>query len=156
VVTAAASNVKADSHSVKSPGPRRRIDFANLRKQVTMEQALGQLGWLVGLKGKPPQLRGPCPIHGQQQDRRRCFSVHLAKQVFHCFHQDCAAQGNVLDLWAAARHLPLYEAALDLASTFHLDPYANREEEPVPPQPSMSKPPQLAPVPKGVITPDAR
>jgi transposase len=155
VVAAAASNVKADSHQVKSPGPRRRIDFANLRKQVTMEQALGQLGWLADLRGKPPQLRGPCPIHGQQQDRRRCFSVHLAKHVFRCFHQDCAAQGNVLDLWAAARHLPLYEAALDLASTFHLDPYANREEEPVPPHSSMSKPPQLAPVPKGVITPDA-
>lgn len=106
-----------------------------------MEQALRQLGWLAGLQGTPPQLRGPCSLHGQQPDRRRCFSVHLTKQIFRCFHQDCAAQGNVLDLWAAARQLPLYEAALDLANTFHLDPYGNREEEPVPLPDSTSEPP---------------
>lgn len=153
VVTAAASNVKADSLQVKSPDPRRRIDYAGLRRQVTMEQALGQLGWLASLQGTPPQLRGPCPLHGQQQDRR-CFSVHLTKQIFRCFHKDCAAQGNVLDLWAAARHLPLYDAALDLANTFHLDPYGNREEEPVLPLP-IAEPHNPSPVPKGVITPDA-
>jgi len=36
---------------------------------------------------------------------------------------------NVLDLWAAKHRLPLYEAALHLAETFHLR--RNREEEPV-------------------------
>ena len=155
VVTVATSNIKPESLQVKSPDLRRRIDYASLRKQVSMEQVLGQLGWLSRLHGKSPQLRGPCPLHGQQQDKRRCFSVHLTKQVFRCFHQDCAAQGNVLDLWAAARRLPLYDAALDLANTFHLDPYGNREEEPVLPPDSTSKLPSPSPVPKGVITPDA-
>jgi hypothetical protein len=37
-------------------------------------------------------------------------------------------QGNALDLWALARQLPLYEAALDLAETFHLQLQRSREE----------------------------
>jgi hypothetical protein len=55
--------------------------------------------------------------------------VHLGKNVFPCFQAACGVQGNVLDLWAAVRGLPLYEAALDLAATFHL--HRTREEEPV-------------------------
>jgi DNA primase len=55
--------------------------------------------------------------------------VYLGKKVFHCFHADCQAQGNALDFWSAYRHLPLYEAALDLAATFRLP--RNREELPV-------------------------
>jgi len=132
VVTAAPSKVEAAEARVNvTTPPRRRIDYAKLRSQITMEQVLTQLGWLSRLKGPTPQLRGPCPIHGTQEDRRRCFSVHLGRQIFRCFHAECAAQGNVLDLWAAVRHLPLYEAALDLANTFQLDAHENREEEPV-------------------------
>jgi len=52
-----------------------------------------------------------------------------AKNVFPCFKADCAVQGNVLDFWAALHRLPLYDAALSLAATFHLP--RNREEEPV-------------------------
>ena len=46
--------------------------------------------------------------------------MNLDKQVFRCCDPNCRVQGNALDLWAAARKLPLYEAALDLAQTFHL------------------------------------
>ena len=96
-----------------------------------MEQVLQQIGW--PLRGSSLQRRGPCPIHATKDDRHRCFSVHLGKQIFQCFDADCAAQGNALDLWAKWRRLPLYEAAIDLAQTFNLDPYGNREEEPVSP-----------------------
>jgi hypothetical protein len=40
--------------------------------------------------------------------------------IFQCFYADCGAHGNVLDLWAAVHHVPIYEAALHLAKTFHL------------------------------------
>ena len=43
-------------------------------------------------------------MHGQPDDRERTFSVHLGKNVFHCFHADCGAKGNVLDLWAAVHN----------------------------------------------------
>jgi DNA primase len=96
-----------------------------------MEQILSHLGWLTHLRGAGAQRRGPCPIHGRAEDRHRSFSVALDKQAFQCLHGPCAAQGNALDLWAAVHELPLYEAALHLAETFHLELIPNREEEPV-------------------------
>jgi hypothetical protein len=133
VVAAATPNVKPSSTVVNrdEPDKRRRLDFAAIRQQVTMIQVLEHLGWLQSLKGRRPQLRGPCPIHGQAGDSPRSFSVHLDKQVFRCFHGECAVQGNVLDLWAAVRRMPLYEATVDLARTFNLNAGLNREEEPV-------------------------
>ena len=100
-----------------------------------MEQALERLGWLAHLKGHRPQLRGPCPIHGSAEAGHRSFSVHLDQQMFRCFDSQCAAQGNVLDLWAAVHRLPIYEAATHLAQifglAFHSSQPTNREEEPV-------------------------
>jgi transposase len=108
---------------------RPKVDFAFLRQQVTLEQVLRHLGLLDRLRGRGLQRRGPCPIHAQAGDTQPTFSAHLGKHIFQCFHADCRAQGNVLDLWAAVHQLPLYEAALHLAETFHLP--RNREEEPV-------------------------
>jgi transposase len=134
VVTTAVSTVEPTPAAVKpaaqaTPATRPQVDFAFLRQQVTMEQVLQHLGLFEQLRGRGQQRRGPCPLHSDTTDSKRTFSVHLGKNVFQCFHAACAAQGNVLDLWAALQRLPLYEAALDLAETFHLA--RNREEEPV-------------------------
>ncbi len=128
VVTTAAPTV-APRPAPGKPPSRTKVDYAYLRRQVTMEQVLEHLGLLADLRGRGRQRRGACPIHGQPADPQRTFSAHLGKNVFQCFHADCAAHGNVLDLWAALQHLPLYEAAWHLAQTFHVAP--NREEEPV-------------------------
>jgi transposase len=135
VVTTANATVAPTPPPVK-PAPsanrpaRPKVDFAFLRQQVTMEQVLRQLGLLDRLRGRGLQRRGPCPIHAQAGDTQPTFSAHLGKHLFQCFHADCRAQGNVLDLWAAVHKLSLYEAALHLAEAFHLP--RNREEEPVP------------------------
>jgi len=134
VVTAAASTVAPAPAPVKpapaAPPPARpRVDFAFVRQQVTLAQVLEHLGLLANLRGRGQQRRGPCPIHSRPDDPQRTFSAHLSKNVFQCFHADCGAHGNVLDFWAALHHLPLYEAALQLAETFQLR--RNREEEPV-------------------------
>jgi len=115
--------------STPKPKARPKVDYAFLRQQVTMEQVLSQLGLLDNLRGRGLQRRGPCPIHGQPGDTQPTFSAHLGRNIFQCFHADCRAQGNALDLWAAVQHLPLYEAALHLAETFRIP--RNREEEPV-------------------------
>jgi transposase len=135
VVTTAYSTVEPTPPAVKpttqpSSEARPRVDFAFLREQVTMEQVLGHLGLLSHLRGRGDQRRGPCPVHSHPADSQRTFSVHLVKNAFRCFQVDCAAQGNVLDLWAAVHRLPLYEAAVHLAEIFHVP--RNREEEPVP------------------------
>jgi hypothetical protein len=132
VVTTASATVVPTPAPVKpsNRSARPKVDFTFLREQVSLEQVLSHLGLLEGLRGRGHQRRGPCPIHGQAGDTQPTFSAHLGKHLFQCFQADCRAQGNVLDLWAALHHLPLYEAALHLAATFHLP--RNREEEPVP------------------------
>ncbi len=138
VVTTATSSVESAMPAVNPPAApaapstptaRPQVDFAFLRQQITMEQVLRHLGLFDHLRGRGQQRRGPCPVHGQPTDTKRTFSVHLGKNICQCFEADCAIQGNVLDLWAAVHRLPLYEAALHLAETFHLP--RNREEEPV-------------------------
>ncbi|MFI5104401.1 MAG: transposase [Terriglobales bacterium] len=137
VVTTAPSSVKAMPVPVNPPSvpavARPKVDFVHLRQQVTMEQVLGQLGIFELFKGTAEQRRGPCPVHAEAPAtlpaKKHTCSVQLGKNLFHCFKADCAAQGNVLDLWAAVHRLPLYEAALHLADTFHLS--RNREEAPV-------------------------
>jgi CHC2 zinc finger len=134
VVTTAISTVEPAPAVVK-PVPQRtatgrpRVDFACIREQVSIQQVLEHLGFFASLRGSGQQRRGPCPVHSQPTPSERTFSVHLGKNVFQCFHADCALTGNVLDLWAAIHRLPLYEAALHLAETFQLA--LNREEEPV-------------------------
>lgn len=132
VVTTASAKVEQAATPVNPPPsvpPRPQVDFAFLRKQITMEQLLTHLGLLEGLRGRGQQLRGCCPVHARTGAKEQTFSVHLGKNAFQCFQAECGAKGNVLDLWAAVQRLPLYEAALHLAETFHLR--VNREEEPV-------------------------
>jgi hypothetical protein len=98
-----------------------------------MEQLLGQLGVLALFRGTTQQRRGPCPVHADfpasLSRKQHTCSIHLGRNIFQCFQADCAAHGNVLELWAAVHRLPLCEAALHLAATFQL--LRNREEEPV-------------------------
>ncbi len=136
VVTTATSNVAPLAPAVNPAAPpvagasaRPRVDFAFLRGQVGMEQVLRHLGLFDRLRGSGQQRRCVCPLHAEADDREPTMSIHLGKNLFHCFQVKCAAQGNVLDLWAAVHKLPLYEAALHLAATFHLP--RNREEAPV-------------------------
>jgi transposase len=131
VTTATATVVPAVSAVKPSPNRSRRpkIDYAFLRQQVSMEQVLSHLGWGEQLRGRGLQRRGRCPLHARPEDAQPTFSIHLGKKVFQCFHADCRAHGNVLDLWALVHKSSLYEAALHLAETFQLP--RSREEEPV-------------------------
>jgi transposase len=133
VVPTANATVASSPPPVQPPPANRparpKVDCTFLRQQVTLEQVLRHLGLLDTLRGRGLPRRGPCPIHGQPGNAQPTFSAHFGKQIFQCFHGACRAQGNVLDLWAALHRLPLYDAALHLAETFHLP--RNREEEPV-------------------------
>ena len=142
VVTTADSSIDSPEVPTNSPPPSRAatqqyatttrsygsIDYVYLREQISIDQVLRYLGHYDRLHGGGVQLRGPCPIHGSSRPQSRSFAVHLEKNVFRCFHPPCAAQGNALDLWATVRKLPIYEAALDLAETFHLEINRNRED----------------------------
>jgi putative transposase len=108
--------------------PRPAIDFAAVRAAITLAAVLQLLG-------APVRTRGPCPLHGSTTGTSRCFSAHLEKNMFHCFK--CGNSGNALDLWAKAKNLSIYDAAIDLCERLNIPlptPPAtprNREEEPV-------------------------
>ena len=128
VVTAATPNIEPSAGHVKREGGTGSVDYAFLREQITLEQVLQRLDYWDRLRGRGAQRYGPCPFHVSKREKSRSFSVHLKKQAFRCCHPTCHVQGNALDLWARARQLPLYEAALDLARTFTLQLQRNREE----------------------------
>jgi DNA primase len=119
------------------------IDYRLLRAAVSMEQVLRLLQYRPTCR-HGEQLRGPCPIHDPQLlGDGRCFSVHLGRHVFRCFH--CGAGGNQLDLWKLAQGLPLHAAALELCRQLNLPPppkqqprtdgkLKSRNSEPPPPR----------------------
>lgn len=131
VVTAASSNVASCEEPVKESRPSRgSIDYAYLREQIDLQQVLRHLGYLDRLRGSSAQRTGACPFH-QAKHNSRSFSVNLKQHVFRCCDPACQAQGNALDLWALAHGLPLYDAALHLADTFHLQTQRTEKRQPV-------------------------
>jgi transposase len=124
-VTPAPSNIPSASpaSNIPSPAPATpaatgRVDFAQLRKQISMEQVLRALHAWDGLHGPGAQRRGPCPLHKPASTEGRSFSVNLHKNVFQCFDASCGAKGNVLDLWAQSQRMTIAQAAHDLAKRF--------------------------------------
>jgi DNA primase len=87
------------------------IDFDRVRAEITMEQVLSLLGFQPSNRSGM-QWYGRCPLHQARSGRSRSFSVNLAIGRY-CCHR-CHSHGNQLELWAAAKKLPLHEAAVDL------------------------------------------
>jgi hypothetical protein len=113
------------------------VDFQSVRSQTSMQQVLELLEF-DPVEARGDQLRGACPVHRSTSSSSRSFSANLSKNTFRCFK--CQAQGNHLDLWAAATNQKLYDAAVDLCQRVHIETprvsmvqhhNPTREEEPV-------------------------
>lgn len=118
---------------------RPAIDFPAVRAAITITAVLQLLGFQAN-STRGSQQRGPCPLHGSTSGTSRCFSANLDQQQFNCFK--CGCSGNALDLWAKAKQLTVYDAAVDLCDRLHIPlptlpptPHRNREEEHVAPCP---------------------
>jgi transposase len=130
VVTAATLSVAPPPAAVKQPRRQGSIDYAYVRRQITMEQVLVHLGYMDRLRGTGNERRGECPFHQATREGSQSFSVNLSKHVFRCRNPHCRVQGNALDLWAMAHQLPLYDAAQHLAATFKLNICIRTEKRP--------------------------
>jgi hypothetical protein len=98
------------------------LDYAAIREQIPIRRVLELLDWQPVLR-RGPQWRGPCPLScclSFRSQATRCFSVHLSRDLFRCFH--CNGYGNQLDLWAAATEQPLHPATLDLCNRLGITP----------------------------------
>ena len=112
---------------------RPAIDFAAVRAAVSLAAVLELLGFQARTS-RSGQQRGSCPLHGSTSGTSRCFSANLERNLFHCFK--CGRGGNGLDLWAQAKNLTPYDAALELCQRLAipvplLASPGNRKEEPV-------------------------
>lgn len=95
----------------------RWIDFAELKRQVSIGDVLARYGILDGLREKKPgKLVGACPIHGGKNGTS--FNVDTGKNVFHCFSQ-CGG-GNILDLVMKLEDCSIREAGEKLSDWFEL------------------------------------
>jgi transposase len=122
VVTAACADKVAGAGPV---GEGTYVDFAHVKRQLSMGRVLAHLGLSGRLKGGGGQRRCACPIH-RGDGRGRTFSVNLKEDVFLCFDARCGKQGDVIDLWAALHQFDLRGAALDLVRTFGLEAAPSR------------------------------
>lgn len=91
------------------------IDFQDVKKAVTIEDAITRLG--LALKPNGPQMRGPCPVCKSGGDRT--LVITPAKQAFYCFAAK-NRQGEGGDVIALAAHIKsctMKEAAEFLTGT---------------------------------------
>jgi transposase-like protein len=94
------------------------VDFDVLRREVTMQQVLNELGFQA-IHCDDDQLRGPCPVHGSSSKHSRVFSVNLSEGRYYC--HKCKSHGNQLELYAVARNTTVYQAAVDLCRALGRD-----------------------------------
>ena len=87
------------------------INLRQVCREITIQQVLDLLGFMPTAR-HGSRLRGPCPIHGDDQPQSRVFSVHLGCHRFRCFR--CHSAGTQLDLWASVHNLSIYAATGDL------------------------------------------
>ena len=95
-----------------------RIDYGELKHRIRLRELLESLGW-ESTEGRGDQLRGPCPLPAYSSHNgdgskaaKRCFSMHLGKNVYRCFK--CGRSGNVLDFWHAYSGKSLRESAIEM------------------------------------------
>lgn len=100
------------------------VDFDAVRSGVSMQKVLDWLGFEPKQR-RGTQWRGTCPLHDTARAGGRSFSVNVVSGRFQCFH--CHARGNQIELWAAAKGLSLFDAAVDLCQRAGLPiPWINR------------------------------
>lgn len=91
------------------------VNFADIRKRVSIEDVLLRYYRVDNLKRDGNKLVGPCPIH--KGDSPRSFHVDLEKNLWHCFTK-CQKGGNQIDLVVAMEDCSIRDAALKLQAFF--------------------------------------
>jgi hypothetical protein len=92
------------------------IDFAELKRALTLEMVLARYGHLSQLKRVGWQLAGPCPVCGSGG---RAFVASFASNTWFCFGE-CDRGGGVLDLVARREQLSIPQAAKLITDRFSL------------------------------------
>lgn len=98
--------------------PKQAVDFALVKRLVSLSMVLSRYGLLDGLKRSGAQLVGRCPIHKGRNPR--AFVVNTHDSTWRCFG-DCDRGGATLELVAELENIDIREAAVRIASWFALN-----------------------------------
>ena len=85
------------------------LNFPAARKLSSVLEVLEMFGWQQTAQVGAERY-GPCPVHKSTHARSDCFATNGLKWFCH----KCKAHGDALDLYAALRGLPLFEATVEL------------------------------------------
>ena len=102
------------------------LDFAAIKREVSIRDVLAHYGFLEDLKEtKPGKLVGACPIH--HGTGKASFHVDCDKNIWNCF-SICKGGGNVLDLVMKVESCTVREAGEKLAEWFNVS--SDRDAKP--------------------------
>ncbi len=113
------------------------IDFAAVKRQVTMKQVLEHYGLLAELEEKDDGYCGPCPFH--EGESPRPFHVSTSKNAWYC--HGCEEGGNVLDFAARMEDISIRKVASTLAEVFGLTGAQKPRKRPAEHQPAKNDAP---------------
>ena len=91
------------------------VSFADLKRQVSIEDVLVHYGLRDGLRQRRDELVGLCPFH---KETRGSFSASTTKNAFQCF--GCNRKGNILDFVALKEEVDVREAAILIQRWFQI------------------------------------
>lgn len=96
------------------------VDFADIKRRVTLEQVLRHYQLFETLSGTGAQRKAPNPFKDGARGKSQPFAVNLEKGVWTLFSQDQRIGGNVLDFVMRKEGCDVREAALKLSQWFEL------------------------------------
>jgi DNA primase len=92
------------------------LNFALLKRRVSIVMVLNDKGVMATMKKRADQLFGPCPVHGG--DNPNAFVVSLSQNIWHCFTR-CNAGGDVIELVRRLYGKNYRQTAVFLSSLAH-------------------------------------
>lgn len=105
------------------------VDFAAIKKAVSIEQVLDRYKLLETLTGDGAQRKGPDPFGFATAGKSKPFAVNLDKNVWTLFRGSEQLSGNVIDFVMEKERCNVRQAAVKLAGWFSVGSSAPRIAE---------------------------
>lgn len=105
------------------------VDFAAIKKAVSIEQVLGKYKLLETLTGDGAQRKGPDPFNFATAGKSKPFAVNLDKSVWTLFRGSEQLSGNVIDFVMEKERCNVRQAAVKLAQWFSVGSNGPRAAE---------------------------
>lgn len=105
------------------------VDFAEIKRSVSLGQVLDKYELLETLTGDGSQRKGPDPFNFATAGKSKPFAVNLDKNVWTLFGSEGQLSGNVIDFVMHKEGCTVRQAALKLSEWFDVTSAKSRDAE---------------------------